>query len=401
SCTPREPPVTPTLSSQPSLCPKGGPGHLHCPHSPLAPQGKDLVTPGLSPQFIPSIHPGEPVFCAHLAPAPTLDTQGLQPQSVLEGFFLCNSPACQAAFVRNGGLSLLYRCAPTCPLPVLRWLFQLMTLCPDTTNASQALWEIWLSTGGEREPWCPTVQEIGWAFTRLGADLSPLRRQRLLPPELCPTERSARLALITLLSFLGLDRALRCQPLPELQHLLHCLLEGIRDWKEQLPALCLSLCQLSRHHHNLVALMRLLPDLTSRGRYVGPCRGSGLQALGRFLVLAQPDTLRRLGLAGDLEEPEDADQEDLRWGVCVWGSTVSLTPPSCCLSPQGHLERLCAQLDQHFGRGLREGSGLLFRTQLKGLAALLYVKWQEMLPPPADAGWARPAGMYGAAGVIP
>lgn len=39
------------------------------------------------------------------------------------------------------------------------------------------------------EPWCPTVQEIGWAFTRLGADLSPLRRQRLLPPELCPTER--------------------------------------------------------------------------------------------------------------------------------------------------------------------------------------------------------------------
>lgn len=34
------------------------------------------------------------------------------------------SPACQAAFVRNGGLSLLYRCAPTCPLPILRWLFQ-------------------------------------------------------------------------------------------------------------------------------------------------------------------------------------------------------------------------------------------------------------------------------------
>lgn len=35
--------------------------------------------------------------------------------------------------------------------PVTPSLFrQLMTLCPDTTNASQALWEIWLSTGGER-----------------------------------------------------------------------------------------------------------------------------------------------------------------------------------------------------------------------------------------------------------
>ncbi|NWQ97615.1 F178B protein, partial [Burhinus bistriatus] len=231
----------------------------------------------MKPRFIPAVHPGEPVFCAHPAPAPTLDTRGLKPQSALEGFFLCKSPACQAAFVRDGGLSLLYRCVPTCPLPILRWLFQLMTLCPDTTNSAQALWEIWLSTGGE--PWCPTVQEISQAFAQLGADLSPLCHRRLLPPELCPVDRrnldpscsprqaspnatstlalvtqlgdickflalcvvtqpcryadGARLELVTLLSFLGLDRALRCQPLPELQHLLHCLLEGIQDWQEQ------------------------------------------------------------------------------------------------------------------------------------------------------------------------
>lgn len=38
------------------------------------------------------------------------------------------------------------------------------------------------------EPWCPTVQEISQAFTRLGADLSPLCRQGLLPPELCPAD---------------------------------------------------------------------------------------------------------------------------------------------------------------------------------------------------------------------
>lgn len=43
----------------------------------------------------------------------------------------------------------------------------------------------------------------------------------------------------------------------------------------QLPALCLSLCQLSRHHHNLVALLKLLPDLTSRDRYVPAGRGAG------------------------------------------------------------------------------------------------------------------------------
>ncbi|KAM9609435.1 protein FAM178B [Morphnus guianensis] len=547
------------------------------------------------PRFIPAVHPGEPVFCAHPAPAPTLDSQGLQPQSVLEGFFLCNSPACQAAFVRNGGLSLLYRCAPTCPLPVLRWLFQLMTLCPDTTNASQALWEIWLSTGGPESPAPPAPaapravphgEEVspGTAGRRVLPTLpaplpTPSAPSRNLDPSCSPRQASpdatsmlalvtqlsdickflalcvvtqpcryadsARLALVTLLSFLGLDRALRCQPLPELQHLLHCLLEGIQDWQEQvpraggdpfapcppsaplpegsacsvslspqLPALCLSLCQLSQHHHNLVALMRLLPDLTSRGRYVparstatgwdakqswqrwparrpvppaprglvtgspagagtaprhraragragmrlpliplfqtvaqaqsgqdpaagttaprhgclegtgampalrgrhqgmavmgaeagtgmraraGPSLtlfplfpGSFLQALGRFLVLAQPDTLRRLVLAGGPEEPEDADQEVaprarshpqacyLSYSLLLLASNVvgSEHPPA---EQRGHLEQLCAQLDRHFGRGLREGSGLLFRAQLKGLAALLYVKWQEML----------------------
>ncbi|NXO55818.1 F178B protein, partial [Aramus guarauna] len=231
----------------------------------------------MKPNFIPAVHPGENVFCACPAPAPTLDAHGLEPQSTLERFFLCDLPACQAASAHDGGLSLLYRCLPSCPLPVLRWLFQLMTLCPDTTNASQALWEIWLSTGGE--PWCPTVQEITQAFARLGADFSPLCRRHLLPPELCPTDKrspdpsspprqaspdatstlalvtqlgdickflalcvvtqpcrytdGARLSLVTLLSFLGLDWALRCQPLPELQHLLHCLLEGIQDWWEQ------------------------------------------------------------------------------------------------------------------------------------------------------------------------
>ncbi|KAM6035703.1 LOW QUALITY PROTEIN: protein FAM178B [Theristicus caerulescens] len=414
----------------------------------LPEEHRDLLARlAVKPKFIPTVHPGEPIFCARPAPAPTLDTHGLEPQTMLEGFFLSDSPACQAAFVRDGGLSLLYRCVPTCPLPVLRWLFQLLTLCPDTTNASQALWEIWLSTGGE--PWCPTVQEISQAFVHLGADLSPLRRQHLLPPKLCPMDRrsldpscsprqaspdatstlalvtqlsdickflvlcvvtqprryadDARLALITLLSFLGLDRALCCQPLPELQHLLHCLLEGIQDWQEQLPALCQSLCQLSRHHHNLVALVQLLPDLTSRGRELrrhlslhamarllgeppGAVPPAGahmeLQALGRLLVLVQPDTLRRLVLAGGLEKPQDADQETcyLSYSLLLLASNVVGTehPP---VEQRGHLEQLCTQLDQHFGRGLRGGTGVLFRTQLKGLATLLYAE--------PRLGWAK------------
>ncbi|XP_065712640.1 protein FAM178B [Patagioenas fasciata] len=394
----------------------------------------------VKPRFIPTVHPGEPIFCARPVLLPLLDTRGLESRNNLEALFFCESPAWQVAFVRNGCLSLLYNCLPTCPPPVLRWLFQLMTLCPDTINAAQALWDIWLSTRGEC--WCPTVQEISEAFARLGADLTPL-----LPAELRPTDGrslepsssprpaspnatdmlalvtqlgaickflalcvvtqpchypdSARLSLVTLLSFLGLDRALRCQPLPEVQVLLHYLLQGIHDWHQQLPALCRDLCQLSRHHHNLVALMQLLPDFTSRDRELRrhlslhamaqllgeppgvvppPEAHAELQVLCRFLVLARPDALRSLMLTGGLEEPADPDWEAcyLSYSLLLLASNVVGTeqPPA---KQRGHLELLCSQLDQLFGRGLRESTQLLFRTQLKGLAILLYVKWQEML----------------------
>lgn len=42
----------------------------------------------MKPRFIPTIHPGEPVFYTRPAPMPTLDTRGLKPQSALERFFL-------------------------------------------------------------------------------------------------------------------------------------------------------------------------------------------------------------------------------------------------------------------------------------------------------------------------
>ncbi|NXA56716.1 F178B protein, partial [Nothocercus julius] len=266
----------------------------------LAEQRLFLARFAAKPELLPAVHPGEPVFCTRPPPAPTLDAHGLQPQSTLEQLFLQAPPARQAALVREGHLSLLYRCVPACPLPVLRWLFQvsatcrlcraptapvtplppprqMMAVCPDTANAAGALWDI--TVHQLRQPWCPTVPEISQAFCCLGADLGALHRQGLLPLELCPARNSrqacawcswwrfrgccgamrcpphglrraqllalcvvaqpgcypdrARLALLTLLCFLALDRTLCCQPLPNLQLLLHCLLEGINDWQQQ------------------------------------------------------------------------------------------------------------------------------------------------------------------------
>ncbi|OXB69902.1 UNVERIFIED_CONTAM: hypothetical protein H355_000248 [Colinus virginianus] len=45
---------------------------------------------------------------------------------------------------------------------------------------------------------------------------------------------------------------------------------------------------------------------------------------------------------------------------------------------RGHLQQLCTQLER-FGSGLREGMGQFYRSQLKNLATVLCIKWQELL----------------------
>ncbi|XP_054030880.1 protein FAM178B [Dryobates pubescens] len=421
---------------------------------------------------MPTLHPGEPIFCAQPVPVPTLDARRLQPQSPLERLFLWSSPSCQAALVHAGGLRLLYHSVPTCPVPVLRWLFQLLTLCPPLPNALQALCDLWLGTEGE-QPWCPTLQEITQAVSQLGANLSPLLHRHLLPPELCPASTrdldpscsprqadansslalvaqlgdvcqflalcvvtqpcsysdGARLALLTLFSFLGLARALRCQPLPQLQHLLHCLLEGIRDWQEQLPALCQALCQLSRHHHNLVALVQLLPDLTSRGRELRqllslhavagllgeppgsvppPGAGAEVGAAGCSCCAGSWPWRSRMP-CGAWSRPRTPSW---RWvpplPPTLWAPSsvpaalraspcARCCPQVCYLSrsllllasavvgtecpaaeQRGALQQLCARLERHFRSGRRRGTQLC-GAQLESLVTLLLVRWQEML----------------------
>ncbi|POI20767.1 hypothetical protein CIB84_015486, partial [Bambusicola thoracicus] len=280
----------------------------------------------------PTKHPGEPIFHTCPLPPPTLNTHGLQPRSILEQNFLCASPAGQVAFVREGCLNLLYHTTSACPLPVLRCLFQLTSIWPDRTNAFRTLWE--MGTRSDDEPWCPTLQDIGQAFAYMGADLEALRCRRLLPPKLCPTDmrpdpsRSqeqgklsaadtlalvtqlgdicklltvcviacpcrypdcARWELVILLCFLSLGYVLCCRSLPDLWLLLHCLLQGIVAWKEQCSPHCLSLCQLSQHHHNLPAVARLLPDITDRERELR--RRLSLCAMAQLLGKAPCTTL--------------------------------------------------------------------------------------------------------------
>uniref|UniRef100_A0A8D0Q2V3 Coiled-coil SMC6 And NSE5 INteracting (CANIN) domain-containing protein n=1 Tax=Sus scrofa TaxID=9823 RepID=A0A8D0Q2V3_PIG len=264
-------------------------------------------------QGIPAGHPGETVFVPMHHPLPhMLDHSRLKPRSHLEELFLSSPPAQQLSFLRSGLLSGLYLHVGDRPEALLRWLFQLLTWPPETSlGAFGLLWD--LSVDGlirqsdeDTYLWCPSLQEVTAAFHSLGArspalhPLGPFQHsgskanlsqceQQDTPGEtaldislshickflmLCALAQpgaypdGSLLGLIELICQAGLDVGLRLLPKTDLQQLLLLLLENIQEWPGKLRPLCCALSQVSDHHHNLLALVQLFPDVTSRSRWV-------------------------------------------------------------------------------------------------------------------------------------
>uniref|UniRef100_A0A2K6DHE7 Family with sequence similarity 178 member B n=1 Tax=Macaca nemestrina TaxID=9545 RepID=A0A2K6DHE7_MACNE len=283
---------------------------------PLTPEHRMLVEKySVSLQTIPPVHPGETVFLPRRHSLPCiLDSSHLKPRSHLEGLFLSSPPAQQLSFLHSGLLSTLYLHVPDCPVPLLQWLFQLLTWPPETSlGAFGLLWDlsvdgIFLQPGEDMHLWCPSLQEVREAFHSLGAHspaLYPLgpfwHGGRVLPGEAGLSENKEQdapqevaldislghiykflalcaqaqpgaytdenlVGLIELLCRAGLDMGLRLLPKVDLQQLLLLLLENIREWPGKLQELCCTLSWVSDHHHNLLALVQFFPDMTSRSR---------------------------------------------------------------------------------------------------------------------------------------
>uniref|UniRef100_F7I216 Family with sequence similarity 178 member B n=3 Tax=Callithrix jacchus TaxID=9483 RepID=F7I216_CALJA len=304
---------------------------------PLTPEHRMLVEKySVSLQTIPPVHPGETVFLARRHPLPCiLDSSHLKPRSHLEELFLSSSPAQQLSFLRSGLLSTLYLHMPDCPVPLLQWLFQLLTWPPETSlGAFGLLWdlsvdELFLQSDEDMHLWCPSLQEIREAFHSLGAyspALYPLgpfwHSGRMLPGEAglsenkhqdAPQEVTLDISLSHIYKFLslcaqaqpgaytdenlmdliellcrtGLDVGLCLLPKTDLQQLLFLLLENIQEWPGKLQELCCVLSWVSDHHHNLLALVQFFPDVTSRSRQLR----SQLSLVVIARMLGQQETL--------------------------------------------------------------------------------------------------------------
>ncbi|XP_071457392.1 protein FAM178B isoform X1 [Marmota flaviventris] len=283
---------------------------------PLAPEHRMLVERfSVSLQVIPPVHPGETVFLPRRHPLPCiLDSSHLKPHNHLEELFLSSPVAQQLSFLHNGLLSNLYLHTSDCPVPLLQWLFQLLTWPPETSSrAFDLLWDLsvdglFCQSDEDMRLWYPSLQEVMEVFHSLGAHnpalylLGPFQHgSRLLeseaslswlqqqdPPQavaldlslsyiykfltLCALAQPGAytdahlLGLIELLCRASLDVGLRLMPKSDLQQLLLLLLENIREWPGKLQPLCCALSWVSDHHHNLLALVQFFLDVTPRGR---------------------------------------------------------------------------------------------------------------------------------------
>ncbi|XP_009998465.1 PREDICTED: protein FAM178A [Chaetura pelagica] len=281
---------------------------------------------------IPDYHPGEDVFelstSGKIFNQHNLDLRNFHfiPQNPIEKLLLSSGVTQQLSLVINGFLSSAYNCV-LCPVPVLKWLFQVMSVHPDycvSTQILDRLMDITLKNASisdeQSKPWIPSLADVSTVVVNMGVafrSLFPLQhlqpsfnecdilsqmqetvskqqpREDLTPagpafssvPEnnlinvvkflgFCTTVIQGGytdqeiLLLLLLLFKISLEKQLKQIPLIDFQCLFIKLLINIKDWDTKMPELCLAVSELSSHHHNLLWLVQLVPSWIIRGREV-------------------------------------------------------------------------------------------------------------------------------------
>ncbi|XP_069467769.1 SMC5-SMC6 complex localization factor protein 2 isoform X2 [Ambystoma mexicanum] len=277
---------------------------------------------------IPDLHPGEEIF--HLSVSGKLFNQhtldlknsGFVPQREEEKLMLSSGKKQQLILITQGFLSLIYRFVQ-CPVPILKWLFQMMSVHSDYIVSVQilnTLMDITVSnfsiSDAQFKPWIPSVLDVAVVFFNMGVDFASLFSLDSLQPDfkeddilieigtserkgenhqvnttqafwkvpennifnvvkflglctaICPEGYKDQeiMQLLTLLFKIRLEKQLKQIPLVDFHCLLENLLKNIRDWDAKVVEICSCISELSSHHHNLLKLVQLVPNSITRGR---------------------------------------------------------------------------------------------------------------------------------------
>nr|XP_060624269.1 SMC5-SMC6 complex localization factor protein 2 isoform X2 [Anolis sagrei ordinatus] len=280
---------------------------------------------------IPDQHPGENIF--QVAQAGKIFSQhnldlrnfGFHPQNPIEKYMFSSGIAQQLFVITEGILVSAYHISP-CPVPIQKWMFQMMLVhsdCSVSRKILQKLMDLTISNAhlGNEEPviWIPSLFDIAVVLVNLGVpfnalfplhDFQPsftedhIRSEMpatvtqqseedvfgdpvpfffLVDVKLCNMARFLRLCisicrdgytqkeifiLLLLLFKLSLEKEMKQFVLVDLQCLIIKLLENIDKWNTKMPELCLAISCLSSHHHNLLHLIQFVPNWTERGKEV-------------------------------------------------------------------------------------------------------------------------------------
>lgn len=277
---------------------------------------------------IPDLHPGEEIF--HLSDSGKLFNQhtldlkdfGFVPHREEEKLILSAGKKQQIMLVTQGFFSLLYRFVQ-CPTPILKWLFQMMSVHSDyivSVRILNTLMDVTVSSfsisDAQFRPWIPSVLDVAVVFLNMGIPFTLLFSLGCFQPDFKKedilfqvrasvnqdenhqsTKSQAFSSLpetniVNIIKFLGLctavcpehyndheivqlsillfkirlEKQLKQIPLVDIHCLLESLLKNIRDWDVKMGEICLCISKLSSHHHNLLKLVHLIPNSIARGR---------------------------------------------------------------------------------------------------------------------------------------
>lgn len=421
---------------------------------------------------IPDHHPGEEIFnflnSGKIFNQYTLDLRdsGFIGQSAVEKLILKSGKTDQIFLTTQGFLTSAYHYVQ-CPVPVLKWLFRMMSVHTDCIVSVQilsTLMEITIRNDTFSDspiwPWIPSLSDIAAVFFNMGIDFRSLFPLENLQPDfnednlvsdtqttsggkgsedssckpifsalpetnilnvvkflgLCTSihpegyqDREIML-LILMLFKMSLEKQLKQIPLVDFQSLLINLMKNMRDWNTKVPELCLGINELSSHPHNLLWMVQLVPNWTSRGRQLRQClslviisklldekhedvpNANNLQisVLHRYLVQMKPsDLLKKMVLKKKAEQPNGTIDDSLHLELEKQAYYLTyillhlIGEVSCSHSfssgQRKHFVLLCGALEKHVKCDIREDARLFYRTKVKDLVARIHGKWQEII----------------------
>ncbi|XP_021505378.1 SMC5-SMC6 complex localization factor protein 2 isoform X2 [Meriones unguiculatus] len=395
---------------------------------------------------IPDHHPGEEIFnflnSGKIFNQYTLDLRdsGFIGESAVEKLILKSGKTDQIFLTTQGFLTSAYHYVQ-CPVPVLKWLFRMMSVhtnCIVSVQILSTLMEITIKNDTFSDspvwPWIPSLSDIAAVFFNMGVGFGSLFPLETLQPDfnedglisetqktlggrgsedsscnpvfstlpetnilnvvkflgLCTSihpegyqDREIML-LIVMLFKMSLEKELKQIPLVDFQSLLINLMKNIRDWNTKVHELCLGINELSSHPHNLLWLVQLVPNWTSRGRQlrqrlslviisklldekhedIPNVNNLQISVLHRYLVQMKPsDLLKKMVLKKKAEQPNETIDDSLHLE----------------LEKQKHFVLLCGALEKHVKCDIREDARLFYRTKVKDLVARIHGKWQEII----------------------